>query len=116
MERRRLLRLTGGLGASVIAGCVGQGGNEEFALKVANQEYGADEDGYLVFNVTVSNPSNHEQSGTVYLDAEVNGEDRVRVREVTLDAHETREVTVRFDVAFENVTSFSGSTSVEPLD
>lgn len=116
MNRRRLLGVAGALGTSVIAGCVGGGGKEEFALKIADQDFGPDEDGYLVYNVTLSNPSNDEQSGTVYLNAEVNDEDLVRVREVTLSAHETREVTIRFDVKYENITSFSGSPSVEPLE
>lgn len=115
MERRSLLRTAGGLGAVVLAGCVG-GGEEEFSLQVATQEFGKNAEGNLVLNVTVSNPGNTEQSGILEVSATLNDRDLVRLREVTLEAHETTEVTIEYDVQYNNVTEYSPESSVRPAE
>lgn len=115
MERRSLLRVTGVLGASLLAGCMGSEG-EEFNLQVAAQDFGENEAGNLVFNVTVSNPGNTRQRGILEVSAKLNDENLVRVREVTLEAHETTEVSIEYDVKYENVTSFAPKASIRPAD
>lgn len=115
MERRSLLRTTGVVGATVLAGCLG-GDSTEFTLKVSGQEIDEDEDGYLVFHVTVSNPGNEAQTGTLYVNAKLNDESLVRVRQVSLEAHETTQITVEYDVKYDEVTSFSPKASIEPSE
>lgn len=116
MKRRSLLQVAGTLGAGVLAGCVGEGGEEEFNLQVAAKDFGENADGNLAFNVTVSNPGNTRQTGTLEISAELNDRDLVRLREVTLDAHETTEVSIEFDIRYDNVTSFSPEASVRPKE
>ncbi len=113
MERRTLLRDAGVAGAVLLAGCLG-GGREEFTMKVASQQIDQDEEGDLVLHVTISNPGNEKQTGTLYVTSKLNDEELVRVREVTLDAHQTTQVTIEYDVNYNNVTSFSPKTSIEP--
>jgi hypothetical protein len=66
--------------------------------------------------VTVSNPGNEDQQGTLYVNAKLNDEDLVRVREIQLDAHQTTEVSIRYDVKYEDVQSFSPKTDIEPSE
>lgn len=113
MERRTLLRDASVTGAVLLAGCLG-GGREEFTMKVASQEIDQDEAGNLVLHVTVSNPGNDPQTGTLYVTAKLNDEELVRVREISLDAHETTQITIDYDVKYDEVSSFSPKTSIDP--
>ena len=115
MQRRRLLRTTGAIGVAVLAGCTGSE-ESEFTLQVANREITESEDGNLVFIVTVSNPGNDAQTGTLYVSSQLDGEETVRVREVSLDAHETKQITVTYDVAYANVTSFQPTADLRPSE
>lgn len=111
MERRTVLKTTGTLILGLTAGCLGDD-EAEFMLRVVDQDFGPGPDGNLTVWVTVSNPGNERQSGTVYVTAKLNDESTVRVREVTLDAHETTEVSISYDVAYDDVNSFSLDASV----
>lgn len=115
MQRRRLLRTGGVIGATLLAGCLG-GESEEFTLQVADQEIGQDAAGYLVLNVTVSNPGNEPQEGDLYVTASLNGEESVKVREVALDAHETKKITVTYDIEYMNVTDYTPETDIQPRE
>lgn len=114
MDRRRVIRATGTLVLGLTAGCLG---NQEskFQLRDVDRDFGPGPNGALTVWVTVSNPGNEHQSGTVYVSAKVNDKSLVRVRDVSLEPHETTEVEVVYDVAYDNVSSFSKlETSVEP--
>jgi hypothetical protein len=112
MQRRRLLQGAGAIGGTLLAGCLGES-QTEFNLKQAGKpHFDANSDGYLYLNVTVSNVGNERQSGKVYVTAQLNDEELVRVREVTLDAHQTTRVTFTYDVKYENVTKFTPKVSI----
>ncbi|MGM0371437.1 MAG: hypothetical protein ACQEQJ_02905 [Halobacteriota archaeon] len=113
MERRTFLRGIGVATLGVTAGCLGDD-ESEFMLRVVDQQYGAGEDGALTVWVTVSNPGNEAQSGTVYVRGDLEEDSFVRVREVELDAHETTELAIAFEIAYEDVGSFNFDSSVEP--
>lgn len=115
MHRRRLLRNAGVIGGTLLAGCMGDR-SEEFTLTTANTEFGENASGYLAYNVTVSNVGNHDQTGKLYVTATLNDEELVRVREVSLEAHKTKEVTITYDIKYENVTEFSPKAEVRPLE
>lgn len=112
MERRTVLRATGTVLLGLTAGCLGDD-EPEFMLRVVDENFDAGPNGNLTVWVTVSNPGNERQSGTVYVTAELNDDSMVRVRDVTLDAHETTEITITYDHAYDDVTSFSLDASVE---
>ncbi|MBS3760498.1 hypothetical protein [Halodesulfurarchaeum sp.] len=112
MERRTVLRATGTVLLGLTAGCLGDD-EPEFMLRVVNQNFGAGPDGNLTVWVTVSNPGNERQSGTVYVKADLNDDSMVRVRDVTLDAHETTEIQITYDQVYDDVTSFTLDASVE---
>lgn len=111
LERRNVLRAGGVIGGTLLAGCLGQE-QTDFKLSKANSEFGENADGDLYLNVTVSNVGNERQSGKVFVTAEVNDEELVRVREVTLDAHQTTRVTFTYDVKYNNVTKFTPKVSI----
>lgn len=113
MKRRRLLRVGSALGLLAIAGCTGST-EPAFKLRVSNQDIDRDDNGMLVLHVTVSNPGNTPQNGTLYVTSKLNGEDIVRVREVSLDAHETDRITIEYDVAMKDVDNFSPRTDIKP--
>lgn len=115
LQRRRVLRAGGVIGGTLLAGCLG-GGNEEFTLQVADEDFGEGADGDLVVNVTVSNPGNQDQTGTLYVTTKLNGEETVRLRDVSLEAHETKRVTVTYDIKYQNVTEFSMQTDIQPSE
>ena len=83
-------------------------------LRVVHLDFGAGPDGDLQVWVTVSNPGNEGQSGIVTVTADLNGETTERARAVTLDAHETIEVTVEYDLPYDEVRSFHPEASVDP--
>ncbi|MFB6268048.1 MAG: hypothetical protein ABEI31_10345 [Halodesulfurarchaeum sp.] len=111
---RRVPVLMGVVLLAALAGCSGGGGGGEFSLEVAHEEIGQSADGYLVFNVTITNSGNQAQRGTLYVTADLNGNQTVRVREVSLDPHQTTEVTIRYNVTYRNVTKFVPESSIEP--
>lgn len=115
MNRRIFLGLSSSVGVSIIAGCVGNA-EEDFTLQVVDQELGENEEGYLVLNVTVSNPGNSRQTGIVEISARVNDEELVRLREVTLDPHQTTRVTIEYDVENEKVRNFRADASIRPTE
>ncbi|MFW5922469.1 MAG: hypothetical protein ACOCRC_04125 [Halodesulfurarchaeum sp.] len=115
MDRRGVLCAAGTFVVGLTAGCLSDP-EPEFELRVVDQDFGAGPDGNLIVWITVSNPGNERQRGTVYVSADVNDESLVRVRDVTLEAHETTEVEIGYEVAYENVSSFSMDASVEPAE
>ena len=115
MNRRSFVRAAGTLGVGLTAGCLSDSA-ESFELRVVDQDFGAGPDGNLTVWVTVSNPGNDRQSGTLYVTTQLNDESMARVREVALDAHETTEFEISYDIAFDDVSSFEMNTSVEPAE
>lgn len=113
MERRSLLQGLGTVALGLTAGCLGRE-EPEFMLRVVHLDFGAGPDGDLQVWVTVSNPGNEGQSGIVTVTADLNGETTERARAVTLDAHETIEVTVEYDLPYDEVRSFHPEASVDP--
>ncbi|MFB6082177.1 MAG: hypothetical protein ABEJ67_05080 [Halanaeroarchaeum sp.] len=113
MHRRSLLAGAAGLGASALAGCFGRSA-DRFHLQVVNTDFGESEDGYLQVTVSVSNVGNEREAGTLYVSSQLNDESIVRVRDVSLAAHATREYTIEYDVKMADVRSFSPSASIEP--
>lgn len=117
MNRRTVLRATGTALVGLTAGCLGGDGTEEetFNLEVTDQEFGPDDEGILTVWVTVTNPDNEAQSGTIYLTTEVEeAEPTVRTRAVSLDAHETKEVTFEFEAVYDELTHFEMDVRLEP--
>jgi hypothetical protein len=115
MDRRTVLRTTGALFLGATAGCLG-GGESDFDLEVVHNDFGPDEDGNLTVSVTVSNPGNERQVGTLYVTAEIGEESKVRVRDVDLQAHETTTFEIGFDERYDSITSLSVDANVEPTD
>lgn len=113
MNRRRLLRLGGSFGVLALAGCAGQN-EEEFKLSITNHDLDSNSEGYIVTNVTISNPGNSRQNATLYVTSKFDDRELVRVREVSLDAHETTQVTITYDVKLENVSSISSQPDLRP--
>jgi hypothetical protein len=112
MNRRTLLRRTAAAGAAAsVAGCLRRG-RDENVLTVSASDFQEGEDGNLVVTVTVSNPSDREASGTLYVNSELDDESLTRVRDVSLDAHSTTVVTIEYDVAYEDIGSFSYDTDL----
>ena len=115
MDRRTVLRGTGTVLIGVTAGCLGSG-DEEFTLEVVNEDFGPGPNGELTVTATVSNLGNEAQTGTLYVTTEINEESLARVREVTLDPHETQTFEIAYDQAYDDVSSLSVDAEVEPLE
>lgn len=118
MDRRSVLKGTVGLGTIslgtiALAGCLGDD-EPDFTLSVVDWDFGADDEGYLQTTAVVSNAGNNHQEGTLYVTTDVNDDSLVRVRNVSLDAHKTREYTITYDILMEDVTDFSMDVNVEP--
>lgn len=112
MDRRTVLRRTALAGAALpLAGCLRRG-RDENVLSVSDTSYRESDDGNVLLVVTVSNPSDREASGTLYVNSELNDESLTRVREVSLDPHTTTVVRVEYDVAYDDVSSFSWNTDI----
>jgi hypothetical protein len=111
MHRRTLLgRAAAAAGASLaLAGCLDDGEDED-VLAVVDTEFGEDDEGFLQYTVTVSNPSGRAATGTLYVNSELDGNPITRVREVSLDPHTTRQFTITYDV---ELAELSGSFSPE---
>ncbi|MFB6085971.1 MAG: hypothetical protein ABEJ84_04070 [Halodesulfurarchaeum sp.] len=113
MHRRSVLRAAGTVALGLTAGCLADS-DPDFQLRVVDRHFGPGPTGNLTVTVTVSNPGNTRQSGMVYVRSEVNERSLVRVRNVTLEPHETVEIGLTYDVDYGNVTSFTVDASVEP--
>jgi hypothetical protein len=112
MNRRTLLSRTVAAGAALsLAGCLRSGGEED-VLSISDSKFEADEDGNLVVVIVVSNPSDREASGTLYVNSELNDQSLTRVREVSLQPHSTTTVEVTYDTKYENISSFSYNTDL----
>jgi hypothetical protein len=113
MQRRTLLARTTAAGSALaLAGCLRRGRDED-VLSVANSDFREGEDGRLVYVVTISNPSDREASGTVYVNSELNGNASTQVRQVTLDPHSTTSFNITYDIDFFNVSSFQPSVDLD---
>lgn len=114
MKRRAFLHRGGVVAlAAAAAGCTASG-DTAFSLSIADTAITETEDGYVAADVTVTNTGTTEQSGVVYVTAELNGERSVEIREVTMPGNSTRVVTVSYDVKMNEVDSFSPQASVRP--
>lgn len=113
MDRRTLLASVAGIGTTALTGCLGGDSDDAFTLSVADTSFGEGPDGSLQVTVVVSNVGGTEQTGTVLLTGDLNGEEITRVRTVTLEPHTTREIRIEFDVAYANVSSFSYDARVK---
>lgn len=112
MNRRTLLSRTAAAGAALtLAGCLRTGSDED-VLSISSSEINESEDGYLLVTITISNPSDSEASGTLYVNSELDDESFTRVREVSLEAHSTTVVRVEYDVAYRDIGSFSYNTDL----
>lgn len=112
MKRRTLLRQTGVAGATLaLAGCLRRSRDEE-ALSIADSTIDQDDEGYLVYEVVITNTADRDASGTLYVNSELQGEAGTKVRQVNLEAHSTTTVRIVYDVKFNNVTSYSPSSSI----
>ncbi|MFB6071684.1 MAG: hypothetical protein ABEJ88_01815 [Halobacterium sp.] len=112
MKRRTLLGRTAAAGAAfALAGCLRRG-RDENVLQVASSNFEEGEDGYLVYTVTVSNPSERSASGTAYVNSQLNGEATTKVRQVSLDPHSTTTLRITYDVKYANVTNFEPSVDL----
>lgn len=113
MKRRTLLGRTAAAGVTLAAaGCLRRG-RDENVLEVSDSNFEEGEDGELVYVVSVSNPSDREASGTVYIYSELNGEESTKVRQVSLPPHTTTSFRIAYDVQFENVSDFSPDVTLE---
>lgn len=114
MKRRALLRRGGVVAlAAATAGCT-TSGDTAFSLSIADTAITETEDGYVAAEVTVTNTGTTEQSGVLYVTAELNGEKSVEIREVTMSGNSTRVVTVTYDVKMKDVSSFTPQANVRP--
>lgn len=112
MNRRAFLRRGAAVAvAGGLAGCT-SGAESKFTLSAHGTTIVEMEDGRLGVEVTVTNTGDTAQSGIVYVTAELNGEKSVELRQVALDPHATRVVTVPYDVQYSEVGSFSASATV----
>jgi len=99
MKRRTLLgRAAAAATASLaLAGCL-QDGRDDEVLERTDTQFGEDDEGYLTYTVTVSNPSNRDATGTLYVNSDLQGEAITKVREISLPAHTTESYTFTYDV------------------
>lgn len=112
MKRRTLLRRTGAVGATLaVAGCLRRSRDED-ALSIADSTITESDDGYLVYELVISNTADRKAEGTLYVNSELDGDAETKVRQVSLDAHSTTIVRIEYDIKFKNVTSFSPSSSI----
>ena len=115
MNRRTLLGRTAAAATAslALAGCLRDGRDDE-VLEQTETEFGRDDDGYLTYTVTVSNPSNRDASGTLYVNSELEGEAMTRVREISVPAHTTKSYTLTYDVQYDELSeSFSPSVDIQ---
>lgn len=113
MKRRTLLGRTAAAGAAfALAGCLRRD-RDETPLTVSDTSFGEGEDGYLVLNVTISNPTERSASGTAYVNSQLNGNSSTRVRQVDLDAHSTIVFQIEYDVKYANITNYQPSVDID---
>jgi hypothetical protein len=112
MKRRTLLRRTGAAGATLtVAGCLRRSYDED-ALSIEETRFDQSEDGYFVYELTISNTADRDASGTLYVTGPLNDESTTKVRQLSLDAHSTQVVRIQYDVKNENLTNFEPQTSI----
>ncbi|MFW6003655.1 MAG: hypothetical protein ACOCPT_04465 [Halanaeroarchaeum sp.] len=114
MDRRTFLMGAAGIGSTVLAGCLGRE-EDRFTLRVVDYNFGENDDGYLEAWATVSNVGNEPQEGTLYFTGRLEDDTMTRVREVALEAHDTRDYTVTYDVRMDDVGDFSLDVDIDPL-
>lgn len=115
MKRRTLLgRAAATAGASLaLAGCLRDGRDDE-VLERTDSGFDENADGYLTYTVTVSNPSNRDATGTLYVNSQLEGEASTKVRQVSLPAHTTESYTFTYDVKYDELTeSFSPEVDLQ---
>ena len=115
MKRRTLLgRAAATAGASLaLAGCLRDGRDDE-VLERTDSEFGEDDEGYLTYTVTVSNPSGRDATGTLYVNSELDGEATTKVRQISLPAHTTESYTFTYDVQYDELSGdFSPETDIQ---
>lgn len=114
MDRRTLLRRTLGTGSLLLlAGCMGSKSDTGNSLSTSNVDFYGNDEGYLELSVLVTNAGNQPESGLLLVHAKLNGQSHERVRNVSLDAHETKEYTITYDVKMENVESFTPNVTIQ---
>lgn len=113
-DRRTVLRRAVATGSLLsVAGCMGSKADQGTSLSKANTDFYENDDGRLELSVVVSNSGNAPESGLLLVHAELNGETYDRVREISLDAHATKEYLFTFDVKWTDVQSFSPNVTVQ---
>lgn len=113
MDRRTLLRRSALAGTAFLAGCMGSSPEQGSSMSVANIDFYGNDDGFLEVSVIVSNPGNDPEDGTLIVTARIDGDAQPRVREVSLDAHETREVTITYDTKMDEIENMDISATIE---
>ena len=113
LDRRTLLHGTAVAGGLLLAGCTSSKADEGTSLSVANVDFYENDEGFLEVAVVVSNPGNERDSGTLLVHVKIDGDAQPRVREVSLDAHETKEFTITYDTKFADVQNMDVNATIE---
>jgi|GEM_PF-3060666 len=113
MDRRSLLRNAGLAGGVLLAGCMGSKSEQGSSLSTSDVDFYGNDDGFVEVSVVVSNAGNDAETGTLLVHATINGDAMPRVREVSLDAHTTKEVTVTYDVKMADVQNMSVDVTIQ---
>ena len=113
LDRRTLLRGSAVAGTLLLAGCMGSKADSGTSLSVANVDFYENDDGFLEVAVVVSNAGNEPESGTLLVHAKINGDAQPRVREVSLDAHATKEYLITYDTKMADVQNMDVSAAIE---
>lgn len=113
LERRTLLHGTAVAGSLLLAGCMGSKADSKTSLNVANVDFYENDDGYLEVAAVVSNPGNEPGSGTLVVQVKIDGDAQPRVREISLDAHETKEFTITYDTKYADIQNMDVSATIE---
>lgn len=83
------------------------------SLSTSNVEFYENDAGFVEVSVIVTNAGNDAESGTLLVHATINDDAKPRVREVSLDAHETKEITITYDVKMADVQSMSVDATIQ---
>lgn len=113
LDRRTLLHGTAVAGSLLLAGCMGSKADTGTSLSVANVDFYENDEGYLEVAVVVSNAGNQPDSGTLLVHTKINGDAQPRVREVSLDAHATKEFLITYDIKMADVQNMDVSAAIE---
>lgn len=113
LDRRTLLHGTAVASGLLLAGCTSSKADSGTSLSVANVDFYENDEGFLEVAVVVSNPGNEPDSGTLLVHVKIDGDAQPRVREVSLDAHETKESTITYDTRFADVQNLNVNATIE---